>query len=286
MELGSYIDAHLHFHDPAMTEQTIKDMILEEFPALQNFFSNPDDNSTLLGLLDALNCKQAWIINYESPDVMGYTLSTNEWVGAFCEGSSGRLIPVGSVHPGKHNNAASLVKDYVESDLLQVIKMHGPHQLLKPNAYLAGMESQRKLYRILEDLQVPVIFHTGTSIFPKARSKYGNPLLLEDVLIDFPDLVPIMAHGGRPFWMREAEFLMAKFDHLYMDLAGIPPLQIGNYYPRFHRYADRCIFGSDYPSPGVPGSRQNAEVIANLPLEDNVLRKILFENAEKLLQRT
>ncbi|MHA2097191.1 MAG: amidohydrolase family protein [Candidatus Kariarchaeaceae archaeon] len=285
MELKEYIDCHLHFHSPDMTNEVIKDMILAEIPSMSNFFDNPEDNSPLLGLLDALNCKRAWIINYESPDVMGYTLETNDWVADFCSNSNNRLIPIGSVNPALHEDAGDLLRDYYESGMIRGIKIHGPHQLIRPNAYIDGLDSQKKLYSVIEDYQIPAIFHTGTSIFPNARSKFGNPMMLEDVLIDYPQMTIIMAHGGRPFWTREAEFLMAKFSdqELYMDLSGIPPHFIGDYFPRFERYAHRCIFGSDYPSPGVQSSRQNAESIASLPLPDETLKQILFKNAEKLI---
>ncbi len=285
MELKEYVDCHLHFHSPDMTKQVIKDMIMADIPSLKNFFENPEDNSPLLGLLDALNCKQAWIINYESPDVMGYTLETNQWVSDFCSGSNDRLIPIGSVNPQIHDDAADLIKNYYESGMIRGVKVHGPHQLIKPNAYLDGLDSQAKMYKVIEELQIPTIFHTGTSIFPNARSKYGDPMFLEDILTDFPQMIMIMAHGGRPFWTREAEYLMAKFrDHkLYMDISGIPPQLIGNYFPRFDRFAHKCIFGSDYPSPGVQSSRKNAENFANLPLPDETLENILFKNAEKLI---
>ena len=285
MELKEYIDSHLHFHSPKMTKKIIKDMILSEIPTLTNFFENPSDNGPVIGFLDALNCKQAWIINYESPDVMGYTIETNEWVSNFCSGTNNRLIPIGSVNPAIHDDAADLLRNYIESGMIKGVKVHGPHQLIKPNAYLDGLNSQRKLYSVIEDLQVPAIFHTGTSIFPGARSKYGDPMMLEDILIDFPQMIVVMAHGGRPLWTREAEYLMAKFKNqeLYMDISGIPPQLIGTYYPRFERFADKCIFGSDYPSPGVQSSRKNAESIADLPLPDDTLEKILFKNAEKLI---
>ncbi|MHA2170256.1 MAG: amidohydrolase family protein [Candidatus Kariarchaeaceae archaeon] len=283
VEFDYYIDAHIHFHSPEMTKDEIKQLILREFPALRSFFKNPNDNSTLLGMMDALNCKQAWIINYESPDVMGYTIETNDWVSQFCEDTDGRLVAIGGINPTIHEDAAEIMRDYFDSGLLRGLKVHGPHQLVWPNAYIDGLGSQRKLYEMVQELQIPVIFHTVTSIFPKARSKYGHPLLLEDVLIDFPDLVAILAHGGRPSWTREAEYLMAKFPKLYLDLSGIPPHLIAEYFPRFHRYAERAIFGSDFPSPGVPSLRVNAEAIANLPLPDETISKILFENAEKLI---
>jgi len=281
----SYTDVHLHFHPPDQTKQEIKEIILEEFPPLHAFYKNPQDNSALLGLMDGLDCERSWIINYEAPETMGYTIKTNDWVSNFCEGSNKRLLPVGGIDLNQHDNPNQILSDYFESGSLFGLKIHGPHQLIAPNDYTHGNVKQRKMYELMEELQIPVIFHTGTSIFPKARSKFGNPLMLEDVLIDFPDLIAIMAHGGRPFWTREAEYLMAKFEDLYFDLAGIPPQYIPKWFPRFHRYADRCMFGSDYPSPGVPGSRVNAESIAELPLPPDTLQRILQENANEILRK-
>lgn len=279
----SYTDIHLHFHPPGQTKPEIKEIILDEFPPLAAFYKNPNDNSALLGLMDGLNCERSWIINYEAPDTMGYELSTNEWVAEFCENSNNRLLPIGGIHPNKHENPSQILCDYIESGKLFGIKVHGPHQLIYPNDYINGNTNQRKMYQILEALQIPVIFHTGSSIFPKARSKYGNPIFLEDILIDFSDMIVIMSHGGRPFWTREAEYLMIKFPQLYFDISGVPPKLIPKYYPRFHRYADRVIFGSDYPSPGVPGSRVNAESITDLPLPNDTLQRILHDNATKIL---
>ncbi|MDH5401000.1 MAG: amidohydrolase family protein [Candidatus Heimdallarchaeota archaeon] len=279
-----YVDCHIHFHDPLKTDEQIKLIMLNEFPMLKSFLDNPNDNTKLLEMMDQVNCKRSWIINYESPRVMGYDLSTLDWVSNFCEDSDKRLIPVGGIHPGLHEDAHQIMRNYFESGLLMGLKVHGPHQLIYPNAYTGGLIAQEKLYQTMEELKIPVIFHTGTSIFPKARSKFGNPLVLEDILIDFPEMTVIMAHGGRPIWMREAEFLMSKFKNLYMDLAGIPPKLIQEYFPRFNRYADRCIFGSDFPSPGVPSSRENVDNVAKFPLPPNIIKKIVLENAETIIK--
>lgn len=280
-----FIDCHMHFHDPEMTTSTITEIIKEEFPHIKSFYETSGDNSALLGLMDAINCKQAWIINYESVDTMGYDISTNDWVHNFCENSHNRLIPIGGVNPKRHENAAEMMQDYVESGMIRGMKVHPSHQLLYPNEYTKGLESQRKLYAVCEELQIPVMFHTGSSIFPLARSKFANPLCLEDILIDFPELIMIQSHGGRPFWMRESEYLMIKFPQLYLDLAGVPPKLLPEYFPRFERYAERVLFGSDYPSPGVPSPRENAEVIADLPLPKATIDKILFGNAMKLMKK-
>ncbi|MCY3411079.1 MAG: amidohydrolase [Candidatus Heimdallarchaeota archaeon] len=278
-------DVHLHFHDPSMQESTITDIIKEEFPHFKSFYDSPDDNSALLGMMDAIGMQRAWVINYESPEVIGYTRSTNDWVSAFCDDSDDRLIPIGGIIPRKGENVVLVMREYIESGKIRGLKVHGPHQLLYPNEYTrSGLKEQHDLYLMCEELKVPVMFHTGSSIFKAARSKYGNPLDLEDILIDFPDLTVIMCHGGRPFWQREAEYLMIKFPQLYMDIAGVPPKLIHKYFPRLERYSNRLLFGSDYPSPGVPSPRMNAEAIAELPLPDDVLKKILIENMNMIIK--
>ena len=69
------------------------------------------------------------------------------------------------------------------------------------------MKELEIIYRAAEANGVPVMFHTGTSIFPGARNKYGDPIHVDDVAVDFPKLKILLAHGGRPLWMQTAFFL-------------------------------------------------------------------------------
>ena len=70
-----------------------------------------------------------------------------------------------------------------------MIKIHPPHQLFSPNAYKRGELWQlAEIYRECEERGVPVMFHTGTSIFPKARNVFADPMPIDDVAIDFPRL--------------------------------------------------------------------------------------------------
>src|SRR5204863_519364 len=71
---------------------------------------------------------------------------------------------------------------------IRLLKIHPPHQGFPANAYSDGLEALGAIYRRCEERGLPVMIHTGTSVFPGARSKYGNPMELDDVAIDFPDL--------------------------------------------------------------------------------------------------
>ena len=53
------------------------------------------------------------------------------------------------------------------------------------------------IYRRAEERRLPVMFHTGTSIFPGARNIYGDPIHLDEVAVDCPGMTIVMAHGGR-----------------------------------------------------------------------------------------
>ncbi len=276
---------------PGHLDQGVLKMIQKEFPFLfeenkSNFDVN--DPNPLVELLKDQGVKHAFLINYESTRVMGYGFEINNWSVNFCEQSDGFLIPVGGVEPFNHNNSGSLIKDYLETSQIKMVKVHGPHQLLSPNEYTKGNNSLASLYEICEATKTPILFHTGSSIFPKARSRYGNPLDIEDVLIDYPTIKVVLAHGGRPFWTKEFEYLMRKFPKIHFDLSGVPPTKLIEYFPRIDRFIDRCIFGSDFPSPGVPSILQNAisfyRIFQSMNLSDQSISQIFKENALSLIK--
>jgi predicted TIM-barrel fold metal-dependent hydrolase len=142
------------------------------------------------------------------------------------------------------------------------------------------------VYARAQDLGLPVMIHTGTSIFPGARNVYARPMLADDIGVDCPDLVVILAHGGRPLWMNEAFFLVRRHKNMYMDVSGIPPQKLLDYFPRLEEIADKVLFGTDWPGPGVADIRGNIEKFRALPLRPEVQRKILRENAACLFPAT
>ena len=97
---------------------------------------------------------------------------------------------------------------------------------------------------------MPVTIHTGTSVFPGARSRFGDPMDVDDVAIDFPQLKILLAHGGRPLWMEAAFFLVRRHPNVHLEVSGIPPAKLLEYFPRLEEIADKTIWGTDWPSPG------------------------------------
>jgi len=160
-----------------------------------------------------------------------------------------------------------------------MIKIHPPHQLLFPNDYLTGVKELEIIYRAAEANGIPVMFHTGTSIFPGARNKYGDPIYIDDVAVDFPKLKILLAHGGRPLWMQTAFFLLRRHPNVFLDISGIPPKMLLKYFPRLQEIAHKTLFGTDWPGPGVPDIKQNLDEFRALPLPQETQQQILSQTA-------
>jgi hypothetical protein len=232
--------------------------------------------------LDEEGIQVAALINYVAPDVMGFQPSVNEWVSKFCAGAPSRLLPVGSVHPLHVSDAEAETRRLIDELGIRMLKVHGPHMLFMPNAYVDGLKGLGDVYRVAQEKGVPVMVHTGTSFFPGARIKYGDPLALDDVAVDFPELKILMAHGGRPLWTETAWYLLRRHSNLHLDISGIPPSRLLEWFPRLEEVADKVLFGSDWPEPTVKGMGANARAVQALPLPDDVLQKILWDNAARM----
>ena len=275
-------DIHIHIQPwkqlkPAVFEVMIKGM--EKADELLEIMYNP---KPLLALMDEERIARVGMVNYPSPDLMGFTDATNEHAAKYAQADPKRLIPYGGVHPLFTRDPEGDVKRLHEMGI-RMLKIHPNHQTVAANAYSDGLESLAIIYGTCENVGMPVMIHTGTSIFPGARSKYGNPLELDDVAIDFPDLQIVMAHGGRPFWMQEAFFVLRRHKNVWLDLSGIPPKSLLEYFPRLEELSAKLLWGTDWPSPGVRSMRKNVDDFLALALPAEVKRAAVETNPERLV---
>lgn len=235
----------------------------------------------LLRRMDEDGIARAVLVNYPSPEQMGFGHGANEYVTRYCAEAPDRLIPMGGVHPRFTEDAAAEVRRAAEAGV-RALKVHPPHMGFAANAYLDGLDGLRALYEEAQRLRLPVTIHTGTSIFPGARSRLGEPMTVDDVAVDFPDLRVILAHGGRPLWMEQAFFLVRRFPNVFMDVSSIPPRSALRYFPRLAEIADKVLYGSDWPSPGVQSMAANARDFQRLPLSQEAIVRIMESNARAL----
>ena len=275
-------DMHIHIQPWRQLKPAVADVMRVGKEAhWERLIALMDDPKALLDVMDASGIWRVALINYPSPDLMGFDDSTNMFAARYAEASPERILPFGGVH-------ARFTKD-PEGDVdrlialgIRCLKIHPPHQLHPANAYTEGLEALGRIYRRCEERGLPVLIHTGTSIFPGARSKWGNPMELDDVAIDFPKLTIVMAHGGRPLWMEEAFFVLRRHPNVYLELSGIPPARLLEYFPRLTDIAHKTIWGTDWPSPGVHDLRKNLDAFRALGLPPEVQRAILSDTSLRL----
>jgi uncharacterized protein len=261
---------------PAVFDVMVRDRA--DLDELQKIMKSP---THLLRRLDADGIDRAVLVNYPSPDLMGFTHRVNDYVAEYCAAAPDRLVPMGGVHPRLAEDAGAEVRRAAELGV-RALKLHPCHMAVEPNAYLHGLDALRALYEEAQRLKLPMMIHTGTSIFPGARSRAGEPMPVDDVAVDFPDLTLILAHGGRPLWMEQAFFLVRRFPQVYMDVSGIPPRALLRYFPRLAEVADKVLYGSDWPSPGVTSMAKNLADFRALGLPAEVVEKMLDQNARKI----
>ena len=276
-------DVHIHIQPWRQMKPAVAEVMRRGKEAHFEFLvALMDDPRLLLRIMDEQGIHRVGMVNYPSPNIMGFDFSTNEFAARYAQADPARLLPYGGVDPMTSRDPRGEVRALVAMGT-RMLKIHPPHQGYAANAYTQGLDGLAAIYDECEKAGLPVLIHTGTSIFPGARSKYGNPMEMDDVAIDFPALRLVMAHGGRPLYMQEAFFILRRHRHVMLDLSGIPPKSLLEYFPRVHELEGQLLWGTDWPSPGVESMRKNVEQFLALPLPESVKRSALESNPERLL---
>jgi predicted TIM-barrel fold metal-dependent hydrolase len=192
------------------------------------------------------------------------------------------LIPFASVDPGEGASAVSRLRDLAAAGA-KGLKLHPSLQAFAPN------EPQHyPLYEAAAELRLPVVFHTGqTGIgggLPGGRGiklRYSDPMLIDDVAADHPELTIVLAHPSVP-WQDSAISIATHKANVFIDLSGWSP----KYFPpQLVRAANsllkrKVMFGSDYPV--LTPDRWLAD-FAQLDIKPEVRPLILKDTAARLL---
>jgi predicted TIM-barrel fold metal-dependent hydrolase len=213
----------------------------------------------------------------------GHRRYPNEEVARLAAENSDIMIPFASIDPAKGKAGAKEARRLVKDFGVKGFKFHPSTQAFFPNDRMAY-----ELYEAISDSGAIALFHTGQtgagSNMPGGggiRLKYSNPMHLDDVAVDFPDMKIILAHPSFP-WQEEALAVCQHKPNVYIDLSGWSP----KYFPPILvHYANsllkrKMLFGSDYPV--LTPDRWIAD-FDKLDIKPDVRPLILKDNAVRLL---
>jgi predicted TIM-barrel fold metal-dependent hydrolase len=208
-------------------------------------------------------------------------VDNDELLEAACRNSD-VLIPFVMVDPWR-GHAGALEAERLIAAGAQGFKFHPPAQAFWPND-----RQFYELYEVLSAHRVPALFHTGQTAVGQGtrggggiRQKYGNPMPLDDVAVDFPDMPIIMAHPSFP-WQDEALSIAIHKPQVYIDLSGWSPKYFS---PQLVQYANtllkhKVLFGTDHPM--ITADRWLAD-FEQAGFRDEVKPMLLKDNAARLL---
>jgi predicted TIM-barrel fold metal-dependent hydrolase len=228
----------------------------------------------------------AVVFTVDAGSATGHPALSSEEIAEGAARNNDVLIPFGSVDPRTGADAVAAARTLVTEYGVRGIKLHPSLQAFAPND-----ESYYPLYEALSELGAVVLFHTGqTGIgagLPGGRGiklRYSDPMLIDDVAADFPELQIVMAHPGVP-WADAAIAIATHKANVHIDLSGWLP----RYFPpQLVRQMStllrtKVLFGSDFP---VLTPDRWMAAFDDLPVKDEAKPLILKENAARLLGLT
>ena len=280
------IDFHFHLSRPEHELPGVMEWIRSNFPGdIDSYMEEILTPTGLRRYLQENGIDLAVGLAEVSPITTGW--ASNEYVGELCaevnafpdppSGPRGRLIPFASINPFIINDLSAELVRLVNDFGFGGIKVYPTYHHHYPNE-----ARMYPLYAKAQELGIPVLVHTGSSVFRGARIKFGDPLHLDDVAIDFPDLNILMAHSGRPFWYEHAFWMARQHPNVYMEVSGLPSKKLLEYFPRLEEIHNKVVYGSDWP--GNPDLRRNVDAIRSLAISDEAKENILFYNAARILE--
>jgi predicted TIM-barrel fold metal-dependent hydrolase len=224
------------------------------------------------------------IFPVDSERASGEKRVSNEEVAELAAENSDVMIAFASIDPAKGRMGAREARQLIRDFGVKGFKFHPSLQEFFPNDRSAYV-----LYEAIAEAGLPALFHTGqTGVGAGMRGgggvhlKYSNPMYVDDVAVDFPDMPIILAHPSFP-WQDEALSVATHKPQVYIDLSGWSP----KYFPPILvQYANsilknKMLFGSDYPM--ITPERWLAD-FETIPIKPDVRPLILKENAVRLLK--
>ncbi len=275
------IDFHVHLPTPDWLDGSMAGYV----EAAEAYFRSPVRRQSLPELAEMYRelDTTAVLLAWDAETATGRPRVPNETVAAACREHPDVFTGLGSVDPHKGEAAVAEVARIAGLGL-RGVKFHPSLQAFAPDD-----ESYWPVFAACEQHGLLALFHTGTSGIGARqpggqgiRLDYARPIRLDAVAAAHPGLTVVAAHFGWPWHMELVAMALHK-TNVYIDISGwaprrIPPELIGELRGRL---AGQFVWGSDFP---FLAPQRCLDELAGLGLPDDVLAKVLHENAARILR--
>jgi predicted TIM-barrel fold metal-dependent hydrolase len=269
------IDTHVHFHAESAGNAADE--------AARKYFGYTDATLSPREIAAYYRSRKIGCVVFSVDErITGRPQVPNDEVLALAEENADIMIAFSSVDPTRGADAVAEARRLIKAGT-RGFKLHPPVQQFHPND-----RAVYPFYEVINEARLPVIFHTGHSGIGTGmpggggiRLKYGNPMDIDDVAVDFPDMPIVLAHPSFP-WQDEALSICLHKPQVFIDLSGWSP----KYFPpSLIQYANtllrqKMLFGSDFPF--ITPERWLAD-FEKTSIREDVRPLILKENARRLL---
>ena len=247
---------------------------------------NSDLDKTLPEMIDYYRERRMAFVAFSIDDAYRSgraPLVSSEEIAEIAAANADIVLPFGCVDPHRGAEAVHTARRLITEHGVKGFKFHPSQQ-----AFFPDDRQCYPLYELLAEYRLPALFHSGQTAVGRGlpggggiRLKYSNPMHLDDVAADFPEMPIVLAHPSFP-WQEEAIAVALHKPQVYIDLSGwspkyFPPLLI-QYINTLLK--DKMLFGSDFPA--LSPERWISE-FEQLPIKPEVRPLVLLHNAKRLL---
>jgi uncharacterized protein len=285
IDLDKIIALDVHTHAEASADQAQDPVTGEFLAAAAKYFGGDPPQPTAEAVANYYRERNmaAVIFTIDDEAGLGRRRIPNEEIAAVAAANADVLIPFASVDPHKGKLGVREARRLIEEHGVRGFKFHPNTQAFWPND-----RDVYPLYELIAEAGLIALFHSGQTGFGAGmpggggiRLKYSNPICIDDVAADIPELKIILAHPSFP-WQDEALAIATHKPNVYIDLSGWSP----KYFPEILvRYTntllkDKMLFGSDFPM--ITPDRWLAD-FEKIPIREDVRPRVLKDNAASLL---
>lgn len=247
--------------------------------------SNPDVRQMpaeeLVAYLDRVGVDKALLKSGDNETTQGKKYPM-ENLAAYVKGHEDRLVGIAGVDVHKGMRAVRELEWSVKELGFKGVNL-GPYEL----KLRANDKKYYPIYTKCVELDIPVLLHTSINFSQELLLDFGNPMYVDEVAVDFPELKIVCVHGGWP-WMTQMVAVAWRHKNVYIEISGIRPKYIampGTGYEPLLVYGNsilqnQVVWGSNWPQV-TP--EEGIEGVRGFPLKEDVKEKWLGLNAARLL---